>query len=520
MKKLLIVLLGLALPFNWLHAEAGHETVFSIMDTQVGADWGLDRIDGTRDSNYTYSNSGDGVRVYVVDTGVDAEHPDFSGRVLPGFDAFNQNLDQSDCQGHGTHVAGIVAGIKYGVAKKSLIVPVRVLNCSGQGNTSTLTAGIDWILKTHPSSQPAIVNMSLGGPKDIAVNSAVSKLVNAGMVVVTAAGNSSVDACTFSPASATGVIAVGSINAEDIRSPFSNWGDCVDIFAPGSKISSGVVGNYSSVSQKSGTSQAAGFVSGAVATYLNAGLAADSIGLQSILMELSEKQVVIDAKSSTSDLLNVLKQSSYPVSKIPVVKQPVTNISTLKTISAPKNFTIKYNKLYWSRPVYSGSYSKVSYLVQQYLNEAWVTLGETKSLTYSLNPKTTSNDSLYRVLAKTSDGIGPSSPEIRNIGASSANLITPVLEPTPSSYSGISLSQRGGQGSTVVDVSWVSAGVSYKYDIEISVFGSQNWSLVRSTSGVAVKVVIKCGVVYEVRVWAVSSDGSKTLVGSSSYLGK
>lgn len=520
MTKLLATLLSFSLIGSPAAPQLSEpDTLFQIMGAQVGADWGLDRIDGYKDSTYNYQNDGDGVRIYVVDTGVDASHPDFSGRVLDGFDAFNQNLDQTDCQGHGTHVAGSIAGTKYGVAKKSLIIPVRVLNCSGQGNTSTLTAGIDWIVKSHPADQVGIVNMSLGGPKDDAVNSAVLRLINAGMVVVSAAGNSNVDACSFSPASAPGVISVGSTNQLDAKSPFSNWGDCVDIFAPGSKISSNVPGNYNAVSQKSGTSQAAAFVSGAVAMYISAGHVSTATAVPVVLDQLSEKSIVSDSKSKNNNLLSVLR-AEQTIVDAPTTVIPINVSKVSVAISAPKNFTIKYNKLYWSRPTYSGSYSKVSYLVQQYVSDSWKTLEETKLLFFTLNPRTTSDTSLYRVIAKTPEGIGPASTEIRNVGATAANLIAPVPDVSNVQSSKLLVSQRGGAGSSVADVSWAKIDGPVKYDVETSALNSGLWSTVRSTLGTSVKVVLAVGIPYEVRVWSINSSGIRDLVGSSFYLGK
>jgi subtilisin family serine protease len=519
MTKLLATILGLALISSGTSVQPNPETIFHAMETQVGAEWGLDRVDGVTDSTYSYGSSGDGVRIYIVDTGVDANHPDLSGRVLDGFDAFNQNLDQSDCQGHGTHVAGIVAGTKYGVAKKSLIVPVRVLNCSGQGNTSTLTAGIDWILKNHSADYAGIINMSLGGPKDDAVNAAVSQLVDAGMVVITAAGNSNVDACTFSPASARGVVAVGSINYEGFKSPFSNWGDCVDIFAPGSKISSNVPGNYSAISQKSGTSQAAGFVSGAVATYVSGDLARWSDGLLESLSALSQRGVVLDSNSLNNNLVNVAPTNYAP--DVPITDTvPIVSAPTVKNLSAPKNFTIKYNKLYWSRPAYSGSFSKVSYVIEQYVNNSWSVIGETKSLSYSLDPTKTSNTSLYRVSAKTSQGLGPATLAIRNVGASAANLIAPMPDPVVTIDSKVSVAQRGGLGSVTADVSWAKVDGATRYKIEVSIYNTDTWSLVRSTTGTSVKVTTKLGILYNIRVKAVLSDGMETLTGVAQYLAK
>lgn len=249
-------------------AKSPNETVFRTMETQGGATWGLDVIDGNRDGSYTYVSTGAGVRIYIVDTGVDAAHPEFSGRVADGFDAFGQNLDQTDCNGHGTHVAGIAAGSYFGVAKKSTIVPVRVMDCNGIGNTTTLTDGIEWILASH-SGGIGIVNMSIGGSLDSEVNAAVEQLVSAGLIVVVAAGNSGADACSYSPVSAYGVIGVGALDKQEKRASFSNWGDCVDMSAPGVGINSANVNAYNMSKQMNGTSQASPFVAGALATFLS-----------------------------------------------------------------------------------------------------------------------------------------------------------------------------------------------------------------------------------------------------------
>ncbi len=508
-----------------IHVSAAQaENTFYAMDIQTPAEWGLDRIDGAVDGSYSYTSSGSNSRIYIVDTGVDAAHPDFGSRVLDGYDAFNQNLDQSDCQGHGTHVAGIVAGSKYGVAKESLIIPVRVLNCSGQGNTSTLTSGIDWILNNHPSGSIGIVNMSLGGPKDISVNLAVSRLIRAGLVVVAAAGNSSVDSCTFSPASADGVIAVGAINSQNYRSPFSNWGDCVDIFAPGSKINSNVPGNYSAVSQKSGTSQAAAFVSGVIATYVSAGLINLPSDVPSVIDLAAEKNVVIDSKSTNNKLISIFKSSTSSPTLPVVTPAPIpteSGVAKDTSISAPKNFTIKYNQLYWSRPVYSGSYSKVSYVVQQYLNGSWVSIGTTKNLYFALPRGSSSNTSLYRVAARTPIGIGDYTRELCNTGASAANLITPITETDTEPATGsIVVSQRGGQGSSVGDVSWSPVSGAKSYEVELSVVGSDSWQLIRVTSGTSIKFTVKPGILVKLRVSTANTDGSKYVVGQTPYLGK
>jgi subtilisin family serine protease len=272
-------------------ARSPKEAVFTTMNTQVGVTWGLDRTDGIMDGEYSYISSGSEVKIYIVDTGVDSAHSDLAGKVLDGFDSFGQNLDQTDCNGHGTHVAAIASGNYYGVAKESRVIPVRVLDCSGRGNTTTLALGINWILDNH-SGGVGIVNMSLGGPKDSEINELVSELVSAGLVVVAAAGNSNADACNFSPASAPGVIAVGAVDRGDVRASFSNWGTCVDISAPGVFINSANSKDYRVSSRKSGTSQASPFVAGAIATYISNGSISSSLDAESYARSLSTNGVV------------------------------------------------------------------------------------------------------------------------------------------------------------------------------------------------------------------------------------
>ncbi len=295
------------------------------MDYQTPAGWGLDRIDGSLDGKYDYAGTGENVRVYVVDTGINALHPDLAGRVLPGFDAFNQNLSQSDCNGHGTHVAGVIGGTDYGVAKKVSLVPVRVLNCSGQGNTSTLLAGIDWILKNHPPAQVGIVNMSLGGSKSDQANAAVSKLISAGLIVIAAAGNSNVDACTFSPASAPGVIAVAATDETDTKAAFSNWGSCVDIFAPGTRILSANSLNFDSPASRSGTSVASPFVAGTLATYISVGRVTESSRAYPELLANAEFGIVKNPTTSPNYLVNVEK--SISIDPVPGGEQPAPSAS-------------------------------------------------------------------------------------------------------------------------------------------------------------------------------------------------
>ncbi|CAM5295815.1 hypothetical protein SHIRM173S_09639 [Streptomyces hirsutus] len=203
--------------------------------------WGLDRIDQANlplNSSYTYPDSaGQGVTAYIIDTGVHISHSDFGGRASHGYDAVDNDNVAQDGNGHGTHVAGTVAGTAYGVAKKADIVGVRVLNNAGSGTTAGVVAGIDWVARN--AVKPAVANMSLGGGADSVLDAAVRNAINAGITFVVAAGNESTNASTKSPARVTEAITVGATTSTDARASYSNYGSVVDIFAPGSSINVG-----------------------------------------------------------------------------------------------------------------------------------------------------------------------------------------------------------------------------------------------------------------------------------------
>jgi subtilisin family serine protease len=235
-----------------------------------GDPWGLDRIDQgvlPLSRTYTYTATGAGVHAYIIDTGIWTLHGDFGGRANNVYDALTLNLlgglTAEDCNGHGTHVAGTIGGTTYGVAKDVSLHGVRVLSCAGVGLTSQIIAGLDWVRQNH--IKPAVANMSLGGGLSTALNTATTNLWNAGVFVAVAAGNDDVDACQASPASASGAFTTAASTKTDAKASFSNWGSCVEAYAPGSAIVSDFLAG--TTVSLSGTSMASPHVAGVGVLY-------------------------------------------------------------------------------------------------------------------------------------------------------------------------------------------------------------------------------------------------------------
>ena len=278
--------------------------------TQTGATWGIDRVDQRAlplSGTFTYNNTGSGVKIYVVDTGIRLTHQQFGGRASSGTDVIDGG-SADDCNGHGTHVAGTAAGSTYGIAKAASLVAVRVLDCRGSGPISGVIAGLNWVIGNHQAGQPAVANMSLGTSANSSLDTAVRNTIADGISVAVAAGNGNFlgfaqNACNYSPARVAEAMTISATGQSDSKVSWANFGNCVDWFAPGSGITSAWNSGDTATRSISGTSMSSPHTAGVAALYLQSNPSASTASVRSALFNLTTKGVVKSSNTANNHLL-------------------------------------------------------------------------------------------------------------------------------------------------------------------------------------------------------------------------
>jgi subtilisin family serine protease len=290
-------------------ARVEHDGIVTKSATQSNPTWGLDRIDQRAlplSKSYTYGSTGAGVHAYIIDTGIRTSHNEFGGRAMGGYTSINDGNGTDDCDGHGTHVAGTVGGATYGVAKSVSLVAVRVLDCGGSGSWSGVIAGMDWVTANHV--KPAVANMSLGGGASASVDQAAANMIAAGVATAIAAGNGNrggrqQDACGYSPARVASAMTIGATTQSDAKTSWSNYGACVDWFAPGYQITSAGITSNTATATMSGTSMASPHVAGVAALYLQGNPGASSQQVRDALYAATTKGIVTSSSTANNHLL-------------------------------------------------------------------------------------------------------------------------------------------------------------------------------------------------------------------------
>ncbi|MFZ5431824.1 MAG: S8 family serine peptidase [Bacteroidota bacterium] len=404
------------------------DQVVTISGTQTNATWGIDRIDQRDlplDKSYTWTTTGNGVTAYIIDTGIRYDHVEFEGRASFGFDAFGGN--GSDGNGHGTHVAGTVGGKTYGVAKQVNLVAIRVLDDGGSGSFTGVIAGMDWVAAN--AVKPAVANMSLGGGASTAVDNAVANLFNNGISVIVAAGNNNRTACSFSPARAPRAYTVGATTSTDAKASYSNHGDCVKIFAPGSSITSAVHTSSTALGVYSGTSMASPHVAGAAALFLETNRSATPQQVYDALSANSTKNKVSSSRTTNNHLLYTLGSGVTP---------PPANQSPTASFTITQNdLTVNVNG--------SGSSDTDGNIVSY----AW-NFGDGSSATGATASRTYAAAGTYTVTLTVTDNGGATA-------STSQNVTVTAPAPPPGGDILLSVSAYKVQGRKMADLTWSGA---------------------------------------------------------------
>jgi subtilisin family serine protease len=479
----------------------------SIEATQNPApSWGLDRIDQAGlplDSKFNYTNDGARVRAYIVDTGIRADHVDFVGRVEAGQDFVADSNGTNDCNGHGTHVAGTVGGTTYGVAKAVTLIPVRVLGCSGSGSFSGVILGLNWVV-TDMAAQPVgtrgVVNMSIGGGAYSPVDVAVASVVAAGIPVVIAAGNNDgADACSYSPARAPLAITVGATADTDARSSFSNVGTCLDVFAPGSDITSDSNASTTATSVKDGTSMATPHVTGVVATFLATQPTLTPAQVMTAIAASGEQGLVTNAGTGSPNLLLRALHAD------PVVPDAPTGVAATSGVASAD--------LTWTAPANDGGAVVTGYAIY-YSTDDGVTYTTVSANTGSTATTRTvaslSSSSTYRFAVAAVNTAGTS------VKSSLSATVTPVAPP-PAAPPNAPTAVTGTAGDSSAALTWaapvVNGGAAVTaYAVYYTTNSGGTYTTVTANSGSAATsrtvTGLTNGTAYEFAVAAVNSAGT------------
>jgi serine protease len=474
------------------------DSIMSIVATQTGATWGLDRIDQLdlpRDGSYVYDTTASGVHAYIIDTGIRRTHSEFGGRVsTAGYTAIADGNGTNDCNGHGTHVAGTVGGATYGVAKGVTLHAVRVLSCSGSGSTSGVIAGVNWV--TSNRVLPAVANMSLGGGVSTALDDAVRNSIAAGVTYAIAAGNSNADACTSSPARVSQALTVGATTSGDARSSFSNFGTCVDLFAPGSSITSAWSSGDAATNTISGTSMAAPHVAGVAALYLASDPSAPPSTVNAAVVNNATSGRLSGIGSGSPNRLLYSLFGGAPVDSPPLA-----------------SFTFSCTGLSCT---FNASGSTDDHGISSY---AW-TFGDGQSASGAIVSRTYASSGTFTVQLTVSDAIGQTDVESKTVTVSggggapctSCQQYTGVLSGTGDSdyhpngsyyYSNVSGTHRG----------WLQGPSSADFDLYLQKWNGFSWTTVaRSESATSTEQIAYTGTAgyYRWRVYSFSGSGSYT----------